>query len=91
MGVPVVDPLKDISISPGTNTSILTGSLINIRSIRYKSVAFADFINSNKSDVIAVTETWLQSDDTDSFIASVTTPGYKCTHIPSPEGKAGGV
>ena len=47
----------DVSINPGPNTSLLTGSLINIRSIRNKSVALADFINSNKSDIIAVTET----------------------------------
>ena len=81
----------DVSINPGPNTSLLTGSLINIRSIRNKSVALADFINSNKSDIIAVTETWLQPDDTDSFIASVTPPGYKCTHFPHPEGRGGGV
>ena len=31
----------DVSINPGPDTSLLTGSLINIRSIRNKSVAFA--------------------------------------------------
>ena len=82
---------RDVSIHPGPNTSLLTGSLINIRSIRNKSVALADFINSIKSDIIAVTETWPQQDDTDSFIASVTPPGYKCTHVPHPEGRGGGV
>ena len=81
----------DVSINPGPNTNLLTGSLINIRSIRNKSVALADFINSNKSDIIAVTETWFRPDDTDSFIASVTPPGYKCTHVPHPEGRGGGV
>ena len=81
----------DVSINPGPNTSLLTGSLINIRSIRNKSVALAEFINSNKSDIIAVTETWLRPDDTDSFIASVTPPGYKCTHVPRQQGRGGGV
>ena len=80
----------DVSINPGPNTSLLTGSLINIRSIRNKSVALADFINSNKSDIVVVTETWLRPDDTDSFIASVTPPGYKCTHVPRPERRGGG-
>ena len=89
MGDPVVDPLRDVSINPGLNTSLLTGSLINIISIRNKSGAFADFINSNKSYVIVVTETWLQSDDMDSFIASVTPPGHKCTHVPLTERKDG--
>ena len=81
----------DVSINPGPNTHLLTESLINIRSIRNKSVAFVDFINSNKSDIIEVTETWLQPDDTDGFIESVTPPGYKCTHVPRPEGIGGGV
>ena len=80
-----------LMINPGPNTSLLTGSLINIRSIRNKSVALAEFINSNKSDIIAVTETWLRPDDTDSFIASVTPPGYKCTHVPRQQGRGGGV
>ena len=56
-----------------------------------KFVAFADFINSDKSNIIAVPDTWLRPDDTDSFIASVTPPGYKCTHVPRPEGRGGGV
>ena len=81
----------DVSINPDPNTSLLTGSLINMRSIRNKSAALADFINSNKSDIIVVTETWLRPDDTDCFIASVTPPGYKCTHVPHPEGRGGGV
>ena len=38
-----------------------------------------------------VTETWLQPDDTDSFIASVTLLGYKCTHVLGPDGRGGGV
>ena len=80
----------DISINPSPNTNPLTGSMINIRSIRNKSVAFAGFINSDKSDAIAITETWLQSDDTDSFIVSVTPLGYKCTHVLCPEGRGGG-
>ena len=81
----------DVSINPGPNTGLLTGSLINIRSIRNKSLALADFINSNKSDIIAVTETWLRPDDTDTLIGSVTPLGYKCTHVPCPEGRGGGV
>ena len=69
----------DVSINPGPNTSLLTGSLINIRSIIAE-----DFI-------IAVIETWLRPVGTASFIASVTPPGYKCTHVPCLEGRGGGV
>ena len=81
----------DVSINPSPNTRLLTGSQINIRSVRNKSVTFADFINRSKSDVIVVTETSLRPDDTDSFIASVTPLGYKCTHVPRPEEKGSGV
>ena len=78
MGVPIVDPLRDVRINLATR--LLNLSLINIRFIRNRSVTFADFINSNKSDIIVVTETWLQSVDSNNFIASVTPPGYKCSH-----------
>ena len=67
-------------MNPNPNTSFLTGSLINIRSIRNKAVAFADFRNNYKLDIIVVTDQ-LRSDDTDSFIQSVNPPGYKCTHV----------
>ena len=77
----------DVSINPGPNTSFLNGSLIYIRSTRNKSVVFADFINSNKSNVIAVTEIWLRSDDNDNFIASVNPTDYKCTQVPCPKGR----
>ena len=80
-----------VSINPGSNTSLLTGSLTNVLSLGNKSVAFEDFINSNKSDVIAVTEISLQPDDIKSFLASVTPPGYKYTHVPCHEGRGGGV
>ena len=81
----------DVSINPSPGTRVLTGSLINIRSIKNKSTAFEDFINSNKSDVIAVTETCLRPGDTDSFIADVALPGYKYTHVPHSEERGGGV
>ena len=77
MGVAVVGPLRGCQYKFRPDTRLLTVSLIKIRSIRNKSATFADFINSNKSDVIAVTETWLKSNDTDSFITSVTSPCYK--------------
>ena len=81
----------DVSLNHVPNTSLLIGSLINIGSKRSKFVSYADFTNSNKSDVIAVTETWLRSDDTDSFISSVTPTGYKYTHVPCSEGRGSGV
>ena len=55
----------DVSVYPGPKTSLLTGSTINIRSTRNNSVVLEDFTNSNKCDVITVTETWLPLDDPD--------------------------
>ena len=36
----------------------------------------------NNADLIAVTGTWLRPKDTESFISSITPPGYKFTHVP---------
>ena len=72
-------------------TQFLTGNLINIRSIRKKSVAFVNFINSNKSDAIVGTETWFHSDDSDRLIASVTPPGNKCIPVLHSEGRDSGI
>ena len=76
----------EVSINPGPNTNLLTKSLIYIRSLKTKSIDFADFINSNKSDFIAVTELYCNS-----FNASVTPLGYQCIHVPHSEGRGGGV
>ena len=37
------------------------------------------------------TETWLRPEDTESFISSITPPGYKFTHVPRNVKKGGGV
>ena len=43
------------------------------------------------SSSFSVTKTWFRPYDTDSFIADVMPPGYKCTHVPHSEGRGGGV
>ena len=48
-------------------------------------------LDFNKSDIVAITETWFRPDDTESFIASVTPPGYECTQVQHPEGRGGRV
>ena len=45
----------------------------------------------NNADLIAVTGTWLRPEDTESFISSITPPGYKFTHVPRNVKKGGGV
>ena len=48
-------------------------------------------VKHNNADLIAVTETWLRPEDTESFIPSITPPGYKFTHVPRNVKKGGGV
>ena len=72
----------DISLNPGPASRSLNGWLLNIRSIRNKSASFLEFVKDNNADFIAVTETWLRPEDTESFISSITPPGYKFTHVP---------
>ena len=81
----------DISLNPGPGSRSLTGCLLNVRSIRNKSASFLEFVKDNNADLIAVTETWLRPEDTESFISSITPPGYKFTHVPRNIKKGGGV
>ena len=80
----------DISLNPGPGSRSLSGCLLNVRSIRNKSASFLEFVKDN-ADLIAVTETWLRPEDTESFISSITPPGYKFTHVPWNIKKGGGV
>ena len=72
----------DISLNPGPASRSLNGCLLNIRSIRNKSASFLEFIKDNNADFIAVTETFLRPEDTESFISTITPPGYKFIHVP---------
>ena len=81
----------DISLNPGPGSRSLNGCLLNVRSIRNKSASFLEFVKDNNADLIAVTETWLRPEDTESFISSITPPGYKFTHVPRNIKKGGGV
>ena len=81
----------DISLNPGPGSRSLNGCLLNVRSIRNKSASFLEFVKDNNADLIAITETWLRPEDTESFISSITPPGYKFPHVPRNIKKGGGV
>ena len=83
--------LGDISLNPGPGSRSLNGCLLNVRSIRNKSASFLEFVKDNNADLIAVTETWLRPEDTESLISSITPPGYKFTHVPRNVKKGGRV
>ena len=81
------------NVSPWTSLLLaLSGDInlnLNVRSIRNKSASFLEFVKDNNADLIAVTETWLRPEDTESFISSITPPVYKFTHVPRNVKKGG--
>ena len=54
-------------------------------------IFLVSYVKDNNADLIAVTETLLRPEDTESFISSITLPGYKFTHVPQNVKKGGGV
>ena len=66
-------------------------SLLNARSIRNKSLSIKDMIVEYDIDVLALTETWLRSDDSDDHIIQNICPtGYELYSVPRGS-KGGGV
>ncbi len=68
-------------------------SVINCRSVRNKTAYLNDFILDNKFDCVALTETWLSSEDSSNNITlSALIPStYKIFHVPRLDAKGGGV
>ncbi len=77
----------DIASNPGP----LQMSYTNIRSIRNKFSAIQNHISARDIDIFALSETWLSTMDTDSFISEITPPGYVFHHQPRLAKKGGGV
>ena len=58
-------------------------TLLNARSVRNKSLTIKDFVVDNDIDILALTETWLRSDESDEFIIRDLRPeGYECFSVP---------
>ena len=83
--------MGDISLNSGPGSRSLNGCLFNIRSIRNKLASCLEFCKDKNANLIAVTETWLRPEDTESFISSITPPGYKFSHVPQNVKKGGRV
>ena len=67
-------------------------SLLNTQSCRNKASEVKDFILDNHIDVLALTETWLKTSDSDRVTRSeVTPPGYQLLDVPKPKGRGGRV
>ena len=64
--------------------------LLNVRSIKNKSVALHDFILDNKLDLLAVTETWLSENQDESDIINSLTPNGYCFYSNPVDNRGGG-
>jgi exonuclease III len=64
--------------------------VINCQSIRNKADVLVDYIKDNNLDMVAMTETWLKSDD-NRIIGDLTPSGFKLIHLPRQGRRGGGV
>ena len=85
----------DINLNPGPISvrapiNHVRMATINVRSISNKTASFCDIVESKKLDVVAVTETWLSTNETSASLADVTPNGFKLVHKPR-KGRGGGV
>jgi hypothetical protein len=84
-----VTPEKS-AIFPRDN--LLDFCLMNSRSINEKTEIIKDYIIEYKSDITAITETWLNGDVTDNkTVGDIKPTGFKFPHIPRIGVKGGGV
>ena len=66
--------------------------VLNARSINNKTLHIKDYVVDNKIDILAITETWLKSDDDCYFtIRDICPQDYVFNHISRKTGTGGGV
>ena len=63
---------------------------LNARSLKNKALSVADFVNSRDIDVLALSETWLGTDNDNQVISELMPSGYTIQHISRPSEKRGG-
>jgi exonuclease III len=70
---------------------LITLFTLNCRSVKNKTLAIVDFIQSHNADLLAITETWLGSEIDKSVISDITPQGYGIHHVSRHGRKGGGV
>ena len=76
----------DISLNRGP----VSLGVINCHSVRNKGPTIADIVSSRSLDLLSITETHIQSTDTNSLLSSVTPSELKLCHTPHAHGRGGG-
>ena len=66
---------------------------MNCQSMCNKTSEIMDYVIDNDTDVVALTETWLSSNDQENIqvIGDVTPSGYSFRHVARSRGRGGGV
>ena len=79
--------------SAKTNVPRLSLAVWNARSINRKAAMICDIITSNRLDIFAITETWLNSETNTVAIVEILNilPDFTVFHIPRPNKKGGGI
>ena len=79
--------------SAKTNVPRLSLAVWNARSINRKAAMICDIITSNRLDIFAITETWLNSETNNVAIVEILNilPDFTVLHIPRPNKKGGGI
>ena len=77
----------DISLNPGP----ISFGMVNCRSVRNKGPCINDTVTVHSVDILAVTETHIRQEETDSLLHSITPTGFKFCHKPRIHGRGGGV
>ncbi len=84
--------LINIGTTSCDESKLLDFCVMNTRSVNNKALMVKDYVVSNKSDIAALTETWLNGDQSDvQTIGDLTPKGYKLPHEPRLTGRGGGV
>ena len=66
--------------------------VINCRSVNNKAEIVKDYVVDKKSDIVAITETWLNGNESDcQTIGDLCPTGYKLLHEPRINVRGGGV
>ena len=75
-----------------SNFNSLKCGLINIQSIRNKSLEICEFIKDNHIDILLITESWLKGTVADKAIIGESTPeSHRFHHVPRQDKRGGGV
>ena len=72
------------------NNTLLLVSL-NLRSAKNKATSICDFVVSNKTDILPITETWLSTEIVKTVLSELVPDGYAIHHISRNRQKGGAV